>query len=90
MIFGGNRRLSSAIDSNRASGAIDSNRWQSVANRNRQQSRVFDCIRSIAIGGIRLLSIAIAFWQSMPRVSINSKSAYSFVITCLAFASTFS
>ena len=50
--------------SNRASAAIDSNRWQSVANRNRQQSRAFDCIRSIAIGGIRLLSIALAFSAS--------------------------
>ncbi|MBP5510361.1 MAG: hypothetical protein J6Z49_05535 [Kiritimatiellae bacterium] len=35
MIFGSNRRLSSAIDSNRASKAIDGIRWQSTANRNR-------------------------------------------------------
>ena len=49
MIFGGNRRLSSAIDSNRASTAIDNIRWQSAA-----------IAKSIAVGGIRLLSIAIA------------------------------
>ena len=44
MIFGGNRRLSSAIDGYR---------WQSAA-----------IARSIAIGSIRLLSIAIAFSAS--------------------------
>ena len=31
---------------------------------NRQQSRAFDCIRSIAIGGIRLLSVAITLTAS--------------------------
>ena len=53
MIFGSNRQQSVAFDSNRASKAIDSHRWQSAA-----------IAKSIAIGGIRLLSIALAFSAS--------------------------
>ena len=53
MIFGSNRQQSVAFESNRASKAIDSHRWQSAA-----------IAKSIAIGGIRLLSIAFALTAS--------------------------
>ena len=49
MIFGSNRKQSRAIESNRESTAIDSIRLQSAA-----------IVKSIAIGGVRLLSIAFA------------------------------
>ncbi len=58
-IFESNRKLSAAIDSNRVSIAIGSNRRQSAATGYRKQSKAIESIRLIAIGGIRLLSMAI-------------------------------